>query len=171
MLWYYTLYILYTSNGLCYDNNFTHLYVIPHPSQCSVFMWCAYVYTMLQYTYISWDAKYVHADLFPLPHSIRSPLLRQPLSPVPPPQPTAVIQLWSSWQSSWRTWRGRGEQFWYGFCTQLMKAYMAEMSCNQLLLIDWFCYIRICSSRRIMQFSEGTGGPRATCSSMHKVRI
>ena len=26
-------------------------------------------------------------------------------------------------------------------CMQLMKAYVAETYCNQLLLIDWFCYI------------------------------
>ena len=27
------------------------------------------------------------------------------------------------------------------FCTQLTKAYVAKTSCNQLLLIDWFCYV------------------------------
>ena len=39
------------------------------------------------------------------------------------------------------------------FCTQLTKAYMAERSCNQLLVIDsamYSKYVCICSSRSIL---------------------
>jgi len=45
------------------------------------------------------------------------------------------------------------------FCAQLMKAYVAETSCNQLLLIDWLILLRICSSRPISQLSQRSNEP------------
>ena len=45
------------------------------------------------------------------------------------------------------------------FCMQLTKAYVVETSCKQLLLIDWFCYVRICSSRSIHQLSQRSSEP------------
>ena len=50
---------------------------------------------------------------------------------------------WPRWPSSTASYKT--------LCTQLTNVYVAETSCNQLLLIDSATYVRICTSRCICQ--------------------
>ena len=98
-----------------------------HWSECwcckplSRILWCPY--HTPTYTYISWKTNITR-------HTY--PILSYPM---PILQSVEHRELFCEWLCAFYS------MIWYGFCTQLAKTFTAETSCNQLLLIDWFCYV------------------------------